>query len=247
LPPGLAPVTITPRHENRSDLPKKFMTLSELNPLWLTLTTASISTLLILPPGLCLAWLLARKNFPLKSLVETLASLPLIMPPVATGLLLLKLLGKKGIVGKIFEGLFQSEIVFTWRAVVAAMAVMSFPFIIRTARVAFEEVNLRYEQVARTLGSGPWRIFRSITLPLAKRGIIAGSALAFGRAIGEFGATILVAGNIPGKTSTLSVSIYSLIQLGQDRAALELVLVSLIPCFISLYISEIVLRKKSHV
>jgi len=220
------------------------MNLSELNPFWLTLITATISTVLILPPGILLAWLLARKKFPLKSLVETVASLPLIMPPVATGLILLKLLGRRGAIGTIFHDLFQSEIVFTWRAVVAAMAVMSFPFIVRTARVAFEEVSLRYEQVARTLGSGPWRVFRSITLPLATRGIVAGCALAFGRAIGEFGATVLVAGNIPGKTSTLSVSIYFLIQLGQDREALNLVLVSLIPCFLSLYFSEIVLRKK---
>src|SRR5262245_50761735 len=114
------------------------MSLSELDPFWLTLMTAFISTLLILPPGLILAWLLARKSFPLKTLLETIASLPLIMPPVATGLVLLKLLGKRSSIGSWFHDLFQSEIVFTWRAVVIAMAVMSFPFIVRTARVAFE-------------------------------------------------------------------------------------------------------------
>ncbi|MCI0414926.1 molybdate ABC transporter permease subunit [bacterium] len=216
----------------------------EIRTLLLTVSTAIASTLIILPPGLMVAWLLARKNFPFKSVVETFVSLPLIMPPVATGLVLLKLLGKRGLIGQLFHQLFQTDIVFTWRAVIAAMAVMSFPFIVRTARVAFEEVNPRLEQVARTLGSTPWEVFRRITMPLAKRGIMAGCALAFGRALGEFGATVLVAGNIPGKTATLSVSIFYLIQLGQDALAFRLVLLSLIPCFIALWMSEFILRRR---
>jgi molybdate transport system permease protein len=216
----------------------------ETSALLLTVSTACASTLIILPPGLLIAWVLARKNFPLKSLVETIVSLPLLMPPVATGLVLLKLLGRRGFVGQIFHQLFQADIVFTWRAVIAAMAVMSFPFIVRTARVAFEEVNPRLEQVARTLGSSPWNVFRRITMPLATRGIVAGCALAFGRAMGEFGATVLVAGNIPGKTATLSVSIFYLIQLGQDALAFRFVLLSLIPCFLSLWISEFILRRR---
>jgi molybdate transport system permease protein len=220
------------------------MNEQELDALLLTIATALFSTLLILPPGLLIAWLLARKTFRFKSLVETFVSLPLILPPVATGLVLLKLLGNRGVLGKWFHAVFGTEIVFTWRAVVAAMAVMSFPFIVRTARVAFEEVNPRFEQVARTLGSGPWRVFRTVTLPLASRGIIAGCALAFGRAIGEFGATVLVAGNIPGKTTTLSVSIFYLIQLGRDAEAFRFVLFSLIPCFVALWLSEFVLRKR---
>jgi molybdate transport system permease protein len=220
------------------------MSQHEINALFLSLATASASTLLILGPGLLVAWLLARKTFPFKSVVETIVSLPLIMPPVATGLVLLKLLGNRGVFGKVFQELFGAEIVFTWRAVIAAMAVMSFPFIVRSARVAFEEVNPRFEQVARTLGSGPWRVFRTITMPLAFRGIIAGCALAFGRAIGEFGATVLVAGNIPGKTATLSVSIFYLIQLGRDAEAFRFVLLSLIPCFLALWFSEFLLRKR---
>jgi molybdate transport system permease protein len=220
------------------------MSDQEISTVLLSLAAASVSTLLILGPGLLVAWLLARKTFPFKSVVETVVSLPLIMPPVATGLVLLKLLGNRGIFGKLFQQLFGAEIVFTWRAVIAAMAVMSFPFIVRTARVAFEEVNPRFEQVARTLGSGPWRVFRTITLPLASRGIIAGCALAFGRAIGEFGATVLVAGNIPGKTATISVSIFYLIQLGRDTEAFRFVLFSLIPCFLALWLSEFVLRKR---
>ena len=219
----------------------------ELTALFLTVATASFSTILILPPGLLVAWILARKSFPLKSFVETVVSLPLIMPPVATGLVLLMLLGRRGWVGRFFYDVLETDIVFTWRAVVAAMAVMSFPFIVRTARVAFEEVNTRFEQVARTLGSSPWKVFRTITLPLAFRGIVAGCALAFGRAMGEFGATVLVAGNIPGKTATLSVSIFYLIQLGHDSDALRLAALSLIPCFIALWISERVLRKRKVV
>jgi molybdate transport system permease protein len=216
----------------------------ETSALWLTVSTACVSTLIILPPGLLIAWVLARKNFPFKSVVETIVSLPLLMPPVATGLVLLKLLGKRGFIGQLFHQLFQTDIVFTWRAVIAAMAVMSFPFIVRTARVAFEEVNPRLEQVARTLGNTPWKVFRRITMPLATRGIMAGCALAFGRAMGEFGATVLVAGNIPGKTATLSVSIFYLIQLGQDALAFRLVVISLIPCFLSLWMSEFILRRR---
>ena len=220
------------------------MNQQEFDALVLSITTALLSTLFILPPGLFIAWLLARKAFPLKSVVETVVSLPLVMPPVATGLILLKLLGSRGILGKLFQQVFGAEIVFTWRALIAAMAVMSFPFIVRTARVAFEEVNPRFEQVARTLGSGRWRVFQKITLPLASRGIIAGCALAFGRALGEFGATVLVAGNIPGKTATLSVSIFYLIQLGRDAEAFRFVLLSLIPCFLALWFSEVILRKR---
>jgi molybdate transport system permease protein len=217
----------------------------ELTTLLLTIATASVSTLLILPPGLLIAWLLARKTFPFKSIVETVVSLPLIMPPVATGLVLLKLLGNRGPLGKVFHQVFGAEIVFTWRGVIAAMAVMSFPFVVRTARIAFEQVNPRFEQVARTLGSSPWKVFHTITLPLASRGILAGCALAFGRAIGEFGATVLVAGNIPGKTATLSVSIFYLIQLGRDAEAFRFVILSLIPCFLALWLSEFVLKKRN--
>ena len=216
----------------------------ELEAFWLSIKAALASTLLILPPGLLVAWILARKSFPLKTVLETILSLPLILPPVAPGLILLKFAGRKGVLGRLFHELFDSDIVFTWRGVILAMGVMSFPFIVRTARVAFEEVSPRLEQVARTLGSRPWTVFYKITLPLAARGIVAGSALAFGRALGEFGATILVAGNIPGKTATISVSIYYLIQLGQDQAALRLVLLSMMPAFLSLWISEVFLRSR---
>ena len=152
---------------------------------------------------MALAWLLARKEWPGKSLVETIVALPLVMPPVATGLILLNLLGRHGPLGQLAQKLFGTEIVFTWKAVVAAMAVMSFPFLVRTVRLAFEEINPRLEQVARTLGASPRRVFMTITLPLAMRGMIAGASLGLcARSSAKFGATILVAGNIPWRTTT---------------------------------------------
>jgi molybdate transport system permease protein len=153
-------------------------------------------------------------------------------------------LGRKGLLGKFFANLDLS-IVFTWRAVVIAMAVMSFPLLVRTARVAFEGVNPRMEQVARTLGSGQLSVFFTVTLPLATRGIIAGVLLAFARALGEFGATILVAGNIPGRTSTLSVSIYYFIQMGRDQEAFQLLLISVLFAFVAVWFSEFFFRRSN--
>ena len=166
------------------------------------------------------------------------------IPPVATGLLLLKLLGRRGPIGGWLERTFGWEVVFTWRGVVVATAVMSFPLLVRTARVAFEGVNPRLEQVARTLGAGPGRVFASITLPLAARGLIAGAVLAFARALGEFGATIMVAGFIPGQTATLALSIYHLVQLGRESEALALLAVSVTIAFGAVWLSEWFLRRR---
>ena len=212
---------------------------------WFTIGVATLSTVAILPFGVALAWLLVRRDWPGKSLVETLVALPLVIPPVATGLLLLKLLGRRGLLGGWIEKNLGLEIVFTWRGVVIATAVMSFPLLVRTARVAFESVNPRLEQVARTLGAGPWRVFASVTLPLALRGLVAGALLAFARALGEFGATIMVAGYIPGQTATLSLSIYHLVQLGQDGEALGLLAVSVCIAFAAVWASEWFLRRRS--
>ena len=210
-----------------------------------TFWMAVIATVAILPFGVGLAWFLARKSWRGKAIVETLIALPLVMPPVATGLILLKLLGRKGPIGSFLHGHFDLDVVFTWRAVVAAMAVMSFPLLVRGARIAFEAVNPRLEQVATTLGASPLRVFLTVTFPLAIRGIIAGSVLAFARALGEFGATILVAGNIPGKTTTLSVSIYSDIQLGHDRDAFRLLAVSVVLAFAAVWISEWLFKRSA--
>ena len=211
---------------------------------WFTAWVAAAGTLVILPPGVALGWLLARRDWRGKALVETVVALPLVMPPVATGLVLLRLLGRRGLVGRWFEAVGGTGIVFTWRAVVIAAAVMSFPLLVRTARLAFEGVNPRFEQVARTLGAGPGRAFWTITLPLAARGLVAGTVLAFARALGEFGATVMVAGYIPGRTATLSLSIYHLVQLGRDDAAWGLLAVSAALAFGALGLSEILLRRK---
>ncbi len=208
-----------------------------------TLRSALLATLAILVPGLALAWWLARYRWPGKALVETLVALPLVMPPVATGLILLKLLGRRGPLGAWLEraGL---EVVFTWRGVVIAMAVMSFPLLVRAARVAFEEVPPRLEQIARTLGASDARVFFTITLPLVARGILGGTLLAFARALGEFGATILVAGSIPGRTTTLSLSIYQAVQLGKDTDAWRLLAVSVVIAFLAVWMSEWFLRRR---
>jgi molybdate transport system permease protein len=203
-----------------------------------TLQSALISTALVVPLGLAIAWALGRLEWPGKSIVETVVALPLVMPPVATGLLLLKFFGRRGPLGGLVD------VVFTWRAVVIAMLVMSMPLFVRSARVAFEEVSVRYEHVARTLGASEWRVFFAITLPMAARGVVAGTLLALARAIGEFGATIVVAGNIPGRTTTLSLAIFDRIQLGKDAEASRLLVVSVVIAFVALWINEAVVRRR---
>ncbi len=212
--------------------------------LGLTLRTAALATLLIVPPGLAVAWLLARRRWRGKPLVETLVALPLVMPPVATGLILLELFGRRGPAGGVLHRL-GLDVVFTWRAVVLAMMVMSFPLLVRAARVAFEEVDPRLEQIARTLGARDPRVFVTITLPLAARGILSGVLLAFARAIGEFGATILVAGNIPGRTTTLSLAIYNLVQLGRDTDAFRLLAIAVVIAFAAVWTTETFLRRRA--
>jgi len=209
-----------------------------------SLRMALASLLLILPTGLALAWWLARTNWPGKALVETLVSLPLVLPPVVTGLLLLQLFGRRGPVGSWLHNTFNCDVVFTWRAVVIALAAMSLPLFVRAARTAFEEVDVKFEQLARTLGAGEWRVFFTITLPLAKRGVLAGTLLAFARALGEFGATIMVAGNIPGRTTTLPVAIYQAVENGEDAHAWTLASVSAVIAFAAVFVSERLQRQR---
>jgi molybdate transport system permease protein len=220
------------------------MSAGEWQIIGFTIWVAALSTLLLLPFGLGLAWVLARGDWRGKSLVETLVTLPLVMPPVATGLILLKVFGKYGVVGGFLHNHFNLEIVFTWRAVVLALSTMSLPLLVRSARTAFEEVNPRLEQIARTLGANGWRVFFTITLPLAARGIAGGMLLAFARALGEFGATIMVAGAILGKTETISLAIFQDVQLGQDSAAFRLMGVSVTLAFAAVWGSEFLFRRK---
>jgi molybdate transport system permease protein len=207
-----------------------------------TTCAAGGATLLMLVPGVGLAWALARRRFPGKAVVETVVSLPLVVPPVATGLILLWLLGRRGPLGGPLETL-GIEVVFTWRAVVVAMAVMGLPLLVRTARAGFEQVTRRYEEIAETLGAGPWRVFSTVTLPLASRNILAGALLGFSRALGEFGATIVVAGSIPGRTRTLAVGIYSYTETGQDRQAAILLIVSVTIAFAAVLVSNRLARE----
>ena len=202
------------------------------------------STLLILPFGIAVAWLFARKQWPFKSVVETVVLLPLVMPPVSTGLILLKIFGRRSPLG---QWLYDRgiEIVFNWKGVLIAMAVMSFPLLVRSVRTSFAEVNPRLEQIAATLGASGLKIFFVITLPLAHRGVIAGALLAFSRALGEFGATILLAGNIPGRTQTLSLAIYNFVQLGQDPEAYVLLGITVALAFVFVWCSEWLLRSRS--
>lgn len=204
------------------------------------------STLLILPFGIALAWLFARKEWPLKSVLETIVLLPLVMPPVSTGLILLKIFGRRSPLG---QWLYECgiEIVFNWKGVLIAMAVMSFPLLVRSVRTSFAEVNPRLEQIAATLGASPLRIFFFITIPLAYKGIVAGAMLAFSRALGEFGATILLAGNIPGETQTLSLAIYNFVQLGKDSEAYTLLGITVGLAFLFVWSSEWLLRSGKKV
>ena len=185
---------------------------------------AALATAVMLPPGLAVAWVLARRRFPGHAVLETLVSLPLVLPPVATGLILITVLGRRGVLGGLLDRM-GLEVMFTWRAVVVAMAVMGLPLLVRSARAGFEQVDRRYEQIAATLGARPARVFFTVSLPLARRGVLAGSLLGFSRALGEFGATIMVAGALPG-TRTIAVAIYTYTETGQDAAAALMLAVS---------------------
>lgn len=208
-----------------------------------SLAVGLASTLVILPFGIGLAWLFARKDWPMKSVVETIVLLPLVMPPVSTGLILLKLFGRRSPIG---QWLYDRgiEIVFNWKGVLIAMAVMSFPLLVRSVRTSFAEVNPRLEQIAATLGASGWRILLVITIPLAYKGIIAGALLAFSRALGEFGATILLAGNIPGQTQTLSLAIFNFVQTGKDPEAYSLLGITVMLAFTFVWCSEWLLRRE---
>ena len=185
---------------------------------------AALATAVMLPPGLAVAWVLARRRFPGHAVLETLVSLPLVLPPVATGLILVAVLGRRGVLGGLLDRL-GVEVMLTWRAVVAAMAVTGLPLLVRSARAGFGQVDRRCEQIAATLGARPARVFLTVSLPLARRGVLAGALLGFSRALGEFGATIMVAGALPG-TRTIAVAIYTYTETGQDAAAAVMLAVS---------------------
>lgn len=201
-----------------------------LTALLLSLKVASWATLVNLVLGTATGYLLARARFPGRDLLDTLFTLPMVLPPTVLGYYLLVLVGRNGPIGAWLESSFGVNLIFTWQGAVLAASIVVFPLVFKPARAAFEAVDGRYESAARVLGLSETAVFFRVTLPLAWRGILAGVLLAFARAMGEFGATLMVAGSIPGQTQTLSVAVYEAVQAGQDDTATTLVLITSAVC-----------------
>ena len=199
-------------------------------PLALTLKVAGWATALNLVLGVAVGWLLARGRFRGRDVIDALLTLPMVMPPTVLGYYLLVLIGRRGPIGSWLLEHFGVHLIFTWQGAVIAAAIVAFPLIFKSARAAFESVDPQFEQAARVLGLGEAAVFFRVSLPLAWRGVLAGLLLAFARATGEFGATLMVAGSIPGKTQTLAVAVYEAVQAGQDDVANFLVLVTSVTC-----------------
>lgn len=200
------------------------MTFSYWEPVWLTLRVSLTATALAVTIGLGAAWLLAKTRFRGKNFLDALIMQPLVIPPTVLGYYLLVLLGRQGWLGRMLEQHFGITLVFTWRGAVIAALVACLPLFIKPARAAMEAVDAHMENAARLLGKSEWTVFRTITLPLAWRGVMAGTVMAFARCMGEFGTTLMVAGNIPGRTQTISIAIYDAVQAGQETEANLLVL-----------------------
>src|SRR6516164_6029793 len=219
------------------------LTPEEWSAIALSLQVAVTATLVSLPFGIGLSFLLARRQFWGKSLIETFLSLPLVLPPVVTGYLLLVVLGRRGWIGSILDQWFGVHVVFTWKAAALASAVMAFPLMVRSLRVAFAGVDQRLELAARTLGAGRIETFLRISLPLARRGVLAGAVLAFARGVGEFGATVMVAGNLPGETQTIPLLIYTQANApGGIEQSVRLVVACIMIAVVALGISEFLER-----
>ena len=215
------------------------LSAAEIEALILSVKVAACCTLAIAVPGVAVAWLLAKRHFLGKSLLYGLVHIPLILPPVVPGFLLLILLGNQGIIGKWLHQTFGISLAFTWVGAVIASAVMAFPLMVRSARLAISQVDSKLEAVAQSLGATPLRVFFTITLPLAMPGVITGLILAFSRSLGEFGATITFVGNIQGETRTLPLAIYTYTQMpGGDLIAIRLVVLSVSIALIALVISN---------
>ncbi|NUU65130.1 molybdate ABC transporter permease subunit [Enterobacteriaceae bacterium BIT-l23] len=216
----------------------------EWQALLLSLRVSFLAVLFSLPFGILFAWILVRCRFPGKALLDGIIHLPLVLPPVVVGYLLLVVMGRHGPVGSILWEWFGISFAFSWRGAALAAAVMSFPLMVRAIRLALEGVDMRLEQAARTLGAGRWRVFCTITLPLTLPGIIVGTVLAFARSLGEFGATITFVSNIPGETRTLPSAMYTLIQTpGGEGAAARLCIIAIVLALVSLLVSEWLARR----
>ncbi|MBY0375421.1 MAG: molybdate ABC transporter permease subunit [Bryobacteraceae bacterium] len=194
-------------------------------PLWLSLRVASLATMLAVAAGLYVAYWLAHREFRGRDVLDAAVTLPLVLPPTVLGYYLLVLLGRESALGRMYEAIFGGPLVFTWQAAVVAAFVHSAPLMIKSTRAALESVDASYELAARNLGAPEWRIFWRVTLPLARRSILAAAALAFARSLGDFGVTIMIAGNIPGRTQTVATAIYDAVEAGNGAMARTLVIV----------------------
>ena len=203
----------------------------------LTLKIAGFATLINLVLGIALAYLFSRKNFWGKEVLDAILTLPMVMPPTVLGYYLLVVLGQQGVIGQFLKEYFGIHLIFTWQGAVIAASIVSFPLIFKGARAAFESLEPQYEQAAKVLNVSNAAIFFRVTLPLAWRGVLAGTLLSFARAAGEFGATLMVAGSIQGKTQTLSIAVYEAVQAGQDDTANFLVLLTSVVCMSVLLVS----------
>jgi molybdate transport system permease protein len=220
------------------------MTDLEIEALKLSIQIAFAAVGFSLPVAVCVAWLLARRNFMGKSILDGIVHLPLILPPVVVGYVLLVSLGRNGFIGGLLHDLFGITLAFTWKGAAVAAAVMAFPLMVRAIRLSLESVDQGLEQAARTLGAGPLRVFATVTLPLASPGILAGAILGFARSLGEFGATITFVSNIPGETRTLPIALYTLTQIpGGEAGAFRLVIISIVVAFAALLASEVMSRR----
>lgn len=213
-----------------------------LKPLLLTLKVSLLATLLAFVGGVLLSRMLSRGRFPGKEWLDALLTLPLVLPPTVLGYYLIVVFGRKGWLGQILWERLGVSLMFTWQGAVLAAAVVSFPLVLKSAGAAFEGVDRNLENAARTLGSSEIGVFLRVSLPLAWRGILAGAMLAFARAMGEFGATLMIAGNLPGKTQTLSLAVYDAVQAGNDRLATALVLLTSAVCVLVLVFSGKILK-----
>lgn len=217
-------------------------TVLELSPLWLTLKVAGIATVLSSLTGIALAVVLAKGKFPGKEWLDAIFTLPLVMPPTVLGYYLIVLVGKNGWIGRWLYEAFGITLMFTWQGAALAATVVSLPLTFKSARTAFEGVDQNLEKAARTLGLSEAGVFFRVSFPLAWRGILAGTMLAFARAMGEFGATLMVAGNLPGKTQTLSLAVYNAVQTGNDSLAATLVVITSAVCIVVLVSSGKILK-----
>lgn len=215
----------------------------EINVILISLKIATVASLSSLPFGIWVGFVLARKSFPLKKLLISFINLPLILPPVVTGYLLLILFGKNGFIGKFLMEYFNFTFAFKWTGAALACAIMGFPLMVRSIKLAIEMIDVKIEDAAKTLGASPLKVFLTITLPISIPGIVVGTTLSFARALGEFGATITFVSNIPGETQTISAAIYTFLQIPNGEAmAMRLTIISIIVSILAILFSEIILE-----